>query len=102
MKYLKEHVGDFGALVHLVNIMIPRFFARRGVLIFALPAIVAAGLGYFSVILRYLVLWSVKLPWVMFLVFLRGNLEKQKVTTSGGLTTYLESTLEPPYLVSKR
>jgi len=81
-EYLKREVGVLGLSANLVNIMI-------GAGIFALPAIVAAGLGTSSI---YAYLFCGLLITLVMLCFAEIG---SKVTTSGGAYTYIESTFGP-------
>ena len=81
-EHLKREVGVWGLSANLVNIMI-------GAGIFALPAIVAAGLGTSSI---YAYLFCGLLISLVMLCFAEIG---SKVTTSGGAYTYIESSFGP-------
>lgn len=81
-EHLKREVGVWGLSANLVNIMI-------GAGIFALPAIVAAGLGTSSI---YAYLFCGLLIALVMLCFAEIG---SKVTTSGGAYTYIETTFGP-------
>ena len=82
IEHLKREVGVLGLSANLVNIMI-------GAGIFALPAIVAAGLGSSSI---YAYLFCGLLITLVMLCFAEIG---SKVTTSGGAYTYIESSFGP-------
>ncbi|NNE78462.1 MAG: amino acid permease [Pricia sp.] len=79
---LKRKVGVFGLSSNLVNIMI-------GAGIFALPAIVAAGLGASSI---FAYLFCGLLIGLVMLCFAEVG---SKITTSGGAYAYIESSFGP-------
>ena len=81
-EHLKREVGVMGLSANLVNIMI-------GAGIFALPAIVAAGLGSSSI---YAYLFCGLLITLVMLCFAEIG---SKVTTSGGAYTYIQSSFGP-------
>lgn len=81
-EHLKREVGVMGLSANLVNIMI-------GAGIFALPAIVAAGLGAASI---FAYLFCGLLITLVMLCFAEVG---SKVTTSGGAYTYIQSTFGP-------
>ena len=81
-EHLKREVGVWGLSANLVNIMI-------GAGIFALPAIIAAGLGSSSI---YAYLFCGLLITLVMLCFAEIG---SKVTTSGGAYTYIESSFGP-------
>ncbi|MCK0192586.1 APC family permease [Arenibacter sp. F20364] len=81
-EHLKREVGVMGLSANLVNIMI-------GAGIFALPAIVAAGLGSSSI---FAYLFCGLLITLVMLCFAEVG---SKVTTSGGAYTYIESSFGP-------
>lgn len=81
-EHLKREVGVWGLSANLVNIMI-------GAGIFALPAIIAAGLGSSSI---HAYLFCGLLITLVMLCFAEIG---SKVTTSGGAYTYIESSFGP-------
>ncbi|RAJ09157.1 APC family permease [Arenibacter echinorum] len=81
-EHLKREVGVMGLSANLVNIMI-------GAGIFALPAIVAAGLGSSSI---FAYLFCGLLIALVMLCFAEVG---SKVTTSGGAYTYIETSFGP-------
>lgn len=81
-EHLKREVGVLGLSSNLINIMI-------GAGIFALPAIVAAGLGAASIIAY---LFCGLLIGLVMLCFAEVG---SKITTSGGAYTYIESSFGP-------
>ena len=80
--HLKRKIGLWGLSANLVNIMI-------GAGIFALPAIIAAGLGSSS-IFAYL-FCGILITFVMLCFAEVGS----KITTSGGVYTYIQSSFGP-------